>query len=233
MEAIILAGGLGTRLKEAVPDLPKPLAPINGSAFLDILLKQLSLFQIISKAILAVGYRANQIIDHYAQYKSLIPLAFSLEETPLGTGGAIKKALSLTTSELVLILNGDSYLDFSLSALIHKQQEMDADIVFTSLEVEDVSRYGKLVIDKENNRILSFEEKSAQKEKGSISGGVYLAKRSIFNSLSFGDVFSLEKDLFPSLLQKKIYTSPCAGTFIDIGTPDSFKRAQTLLNQLA
>lgn len=231
MDCIILAGGLGTRLRESVPHLPKPLAPINGSAFLTILLKQLTQMPELTKAVLAISYKASLIINFFEKNPAPLPLAFSVEETPLGTGGALKKALSQTTSEYVLALNGDSYLAFSLSTLLEKQKKHNADIVLACIEVEDASRYGKLQIDEKDGRIESFHEKSQRKERGFVNAGVYLMKRSLLDSFASETVFSLEKDVFPQLTEKKMYTCKMNGTFIDIGTPNSFAIAQSLLHE--
>lgn len=218
IDVIILAGGLGTRLRDTVPDLPKPLAPINGRPFLDILLNQIKPLP-ISKTILAIGYRATQIIDYYKSSS----LEFSIEDTPLGTGGALKKALEKSVAPYLLVMNGDSYLDFSLQALLQK----NADLVIACREVENASRYGKIKIEA-NGRISSFSEKSPIQEKGIINGGIYLMKRNLLDA--FEGVFSLEQDVFPKILEKDVYATLCHGKFIDIGTKDSFFEAQTLLS---
>ena len=216
IESIILAGGLGTRLRECVPDLPKPLAPINGAPFLDILLKQLETFP-VSKIVLAVGYKAECIQDAY-KGRSLI---FSVEDEPLGTGGALKKALALTSSEHVLALNGDSFLDIDFTAFWQQHQETRADLTLACLSMEN-ERYGSVSFEEDTRRIRSFTEASSW-----INGGVYLMQRDLLKE--FPPFFSLEKEAFPALLHKNLYGFPCKGTFIDIGTKSSFCEAQQLL----
>jgi D-glycero-alpha-D-manno-heptose 1-phosphate guanylyltransferase len=217
IESIILAGGLGTRLRECVPDLPKPLAPINGTPFLDILLKQMRTFP-VSSIVLAVGYKAEHIQDHYKGHS----LIFSVEDKPLGTGGALKKALALTTSDHVLVLNGDSFLDIDFAAFWQQHQETRADLTLACLKMEDAGRYGSVSFEEDTGRIRSFTEPSSW-----INGGVYLMQRDLLKA--FPDSFSLEKEAFPALLHKNLYGFPCEGTFIDIGTKSSFCEAQQLL----
>ncbi|PIS03459.1 MAG: hypothetical protein COT85_00050 [Chlamydiae bacterium CG10_big_fil_rev_8_21_14_0_10_42_34] len=224
IDCIVLAGGLGTRLKETVPDKPKPLAPIQGTPFLDLLLNQLPF---ASKIVLAVGYKASQIIDYYTN--SPLPLDFSIETTPLGTGGAIKHALQKTTTNDLLVLNGDSFLNLSFEPFIKAHQNANADLTIASVHVENASRYGRLTLDSQTNKIVGFQEKSLNVEPGWINAGIYLMKRDLFENLDLGPTFSLEKEVFPHLLNKNVLSYPCSGTFIDIGTKESYLQAQQLL----
>ena len=226
MDAVILAGGLGSRLKEVISDLPKPLAPIQDKPFLDILLAQLDTFEMISKVILAVGYRADQVISYYEKRPQI---TFSIESSPLGTGGALKKALEGVSSEDVLVCNGDSFLDYSLAEMWERYRIADADIMMACREVEEASRYGQVDFDVESGRIVGFQEKSTEKLKGWINGGVYLMKRDILCDFPSDRPFSLEQEVFPKVLKKRMFGYPTAGLFIDIGTRESYSQAQEIL----
>ena len=224
MQAVILAGGFGTRLKEAVPDLPKPLAPINGRPFLDILLDQLGQIKEIDKVVLAIGYKAEAIVRHCsADYP--FELDFSIEDKPLGTGGALKQALNLIDSSDVLVMNGDSYLDFSFDKLQKEHEKRGANVTLGALRIEKADRYGFLSVDETTGEILSFSEKKEGVSSGFINGGVYLVKKDLFSP--FEEVFSLEKDFFPRIINR--FACIFDGAFIDIGTPDSFTQAQEVL----
>lgn len=214
-DCIILAGGLGTRLKETVPDLPKPLAPIRGRPFLDILLSQLQPLP-LKKIILAIGYKAEHI---QAYYKDTVQ--FSIEEQPLGTAGALFQALKKTTTPYVLVLNGDSYLEFSFPDM----QKPGADLVIACIERENGSRFGQIAVDQEG-RIRAFTEKSSC-TSGLVNGGIYWMRRDLLQD--FPHAFSLEKEVFPAILDRQVFASICRGKFIDIGTKESFFEAQKIL----
>ena len=221
MDAIILAGGLGKRLRDIVSDVPKPLAPIQGKPFLDILLAQLD--NRVERVILAIGYQSEKIKEYYRNAS----LIFSEEEVPLGTGGALKQALQLAHSSLVLVMNGDSYFDVDLESMLAFHLASQAHLTLACREVEDVSRFGSISFD-ENQRISAFREKEAGAGKGWINGGIYLMDKNLLDS--FPDTpFSLEQEGFPHLLKKRVFAYPSAGKFIDIGTRDSYYQAQELL----
>ena len=226
MDAVILAGGLGSRLKEVVSELPKPLAPIHDKPFLDILLAQLDASEMVSKVILAVGYRADQVVSYY---KNRPNITFSIEASPLGTGGALKKALDGVSSEDLLVCNGDSFLEYSLAEMWQSYRAANADFLMACREVEEASRYGQVDFDGESGRILGFQEKSTEKLKGWINGGVYLMKRDLLRDFPSDHPFSLEQELFPKLLKKRMFRYPVSGLFIDIGTKESYFQAQEIL----
>jgi D-glycero-alpha-D-manno-heptose 1-phosphate guanylyltransferase len=232
MECIILAGGLGTRLKDILPDIPKPLAPINGIPFLDLLIKQVSAFKAIDKIILAIGYKADAIIKHIEEKTWSLPIEFSQEETPLGTGGALKKALKLCKQDTVLALNGDSYLALDFDSFLKHHVKNHADITLAYTETDNASRYGQIMIDSTSQRILAFHEKDAKISKGFINGGIYLMRKNIFDRLSLPDSFSIEKDAFVKFLKYNFLGFFCSGTFIDIGTKESYLKGQTILKKI-
>ncbi len=230
MDCIILAGGKGTRLKQTVPNVPKPLAPIQNKPFLELLLNQLVKSTLINKVILSLGYRASVIIDYCKGKAFPFSIEYSIEKTPLGTGGAVKKAAPFTTSTQVLVINGDSFFDIDLIDFKNTHNKTNADLTIASAYVEDASRFGKVLMNSDN-KILQFEEKPPQ-SSGFINGGMYLFQKKLFEDFPLKDAFSLEKDFFPKLLKKNIIGYPAKNLFMDIGTKDSYLLAQTQLGKL-
>jgi D-glycero-alpha-D-manno-heptose 1-phosphate guanylyltransferase len=224
-EAIILAGGFGTRLQEVLPDLPKALAPINGRPFLDYQFDYLDVFG-INHIILSVGYMHEKIIGHYGnQYKD-IKLDYAIETEPLGTGGGLLLAMQKVEGNSVIVLNGDTFfmIDFKKFVDIHRAKESKLSIILR--EVVDVSRYGSVERD-ENKLITGFFEKSKKKGTGYINGGIYLINKAFFLSHNLPEKFSLEKDFFEKIYQNhKILGILCRQYFIDIGIPSDYQRAQ-------
>ncbi|HAH33126.1 MAG TPA: D-glycero-D-manno-heptose 1-phosphate guanosyltransferase [Elusimicrobia bacterium] len=229
IDTIILAGGKGTRLSGLLPDIPKPMAPINGIPFLDILLSQLNTCPHITKVILAVGYKSETIIS---RYKTSIAYNFSIlfseEKSPLGTGGAIKKASALANTEDVLVLNGDSYIDLDIERLINSHISDKAAITVVLKKLSGANRYGNVKVD-ERRRIISFEEKNGLNHTGLINAGVYLVKRNLFSGVDEDHEISLERQILPDLIKSGMYGYIADGAFIDIGIPADYKRAQTEL----
>lgn len=227
MEAIILAGGLGTRLKEVVGQRPKALALINGRPFLDLLFKQLESFHMISKVVLALGVGAEAIIAHCKEKKDV---DFSIENTPLGTGGALLYALNKVKTEPFLVINGDSYLDFSLEKLLMQHGNLQADMTLACVEVSNSSRFGALNFDSKTKRLYGFAEKERQKtQQGWINAGVYLMNRALLNSFPHRFPLSFEREVIPALLKKEVMVYSCSGLFVDIGTKESYFAAQHIL----
>ena len=224
MDCIILAGGLGTRLRSVVPHLPKALAPIQGVPFLNLIVRQLILSNSISKITLALGYLAEQVMDAFKNVP--FPIDYSYEELPLGTGGATLKAMKKTTSDPVFVINGDTYLDISLSQMLAFHRTKEAGATLACQKVENADRYGTLELSPPG-QILGFKEKGSK--EGVINCGFYLFNRSLFENLPFGESFSLEHDAFPHFLKYKMVGFYSEGAFIDIGTPESFARSQELL----
>lgn len=230
MEAIILAGGLGTRLQQTVPGVPKALAPILGIPFLKILLQQLDESRFFSKVILALGHRAQQIEEAITPIYSF-KLVYSVETDPLGTGGAILHALPRIEGETFFVCNGDSYSDISFASFYAFHKTKKGELSLVCRELEDTSRYGSILFDEEL-RVLQFNEKSSAIAKGWISCGMYLFEKKIFAPFK-QSCSSLEKDLFPHFLSHKIFAYPHTGSFIDIGTKDSYEMAQEYLKPQA
>nr|WP_294795887.1 nucleotidyltransferase family protein [uncultured Mucilaginibacter sp.] len=226
MEVIILAGGLGTRLREVVKDVPKPMAPINGKPFLEHLLNWLLAYP-VKKIVFSVGYKAEVIQDYFGNSYGNINLSYSIEDNPLGTGGAIKHAMKDIADEQVLIVNGDTYFPIDINRLYADQAETKGEITLAVTEMKQFDRYGS--INMEGNNIESFNEKQ-YKDSGIINGGIYLINRSFFNSLDLPEVFSFEKEI----LERYAGAGKLKGvifddSFIDIGVPEDYNKACSTL----
>jgi len=222
MTAIILAGGLGTRLRSVIKDLPKCMAPINGVPFLSYILKKLSLSG-FKKVILAVGYLKESIIDYYGFNFENIIIQYSIEDEPLGTGGAIFKASKLVYDDYFFVLNGDTYFDLDFESMVRNK----SNLLIASKKTNDVSRYGSLII--ETNIVKAFGEKGGT-GVGIINGGIYLIKKAYLSSFTFPNKFSFEKDFLEMNLEFNQFTTLTFDNFfIDIGIPSDLKLAQSLL----
>jgi len=231
IDAIILAGGKGTRLRSVVSDLPKPMAPINGKPFLDILLSQLNNAGCIKNVILAVGYKAEAIINRYRNCSDYnFNIVFSVEKELLGTGGAIKKALAAVETENVLVLNGDSYVAVNIRALIMDHIDNNSSITLVLNEVEHADRYGIVSVGRDR-RILSFEEKQTGRS-GLINTGIYLFKRSLFDDIDGNRFISFEREILPKLVNDNSRGFITDGIFIDIGLPESYRIADEYLKEI-
>jgi D-glycero-alpha-D-manno-heptose 1-phosphate guanylyltransferase len=224
-EAIILAGGLGTRLKDTLPDIPKSLAPVNGRPFLEYQLEYLDRWG-FGKVVLSVGHLHDQVIRKIGNRYKSIEVEYSIEEEPLGTGGATLKALQHIESYLVFILNGDTYFDVNLQRLYDFRQIKEADLCMTIRYENDTKRYGSVEFDN-NNRIVKFFEKGEGPGEGYINGGVYLARKDYLLRFGFPEKFSLEKDFFQKYyLTEEFYALRCFSYFRDIGIPEDLQKAQ-------
>ena len=225
-DAIILAGGLGTRLRKVFPDLPKPLAPVNGEPFLTILLRQLKTFG-VERVVLAVGYKAESVMAAYSDRSDYgLEIAFSVEPEPLGTGGAIKRALALTRGPEVLVLNGDSYAEVSPDAFYAFHKDRRSLFTLALRRVNDTGRYGRVETDA-SGKILSFAEKAAG--SGLVNAGIYLASRAVFSGVPEDKKISLENAILPALAGHGAYGFETSGLFIDIGLPETYKIADSYL----
>ena len=216
---IILVGGLGTRLRAAVPDLPKPMAPVKGKPFLEYLVTRL-VSRGFSRIILAVGYKGEMIESHFrdgARFHAAI--SYSREETPLGTGGAVREAMSLADAPDYLVMNGDTFVDVDFGALLSFHREKAALASITVLFRPDTSRFGTIEFDGDG-RIGGFKEKASRSE-GYINAGVYALSRQILPLMPEGP-FSLEKDHFPFLTGRGFFALPMDGYFVDMGTPSDY-----------
>jgi D-glycero-alpha-D-manno-heptose 1-phosphate guanylyltransferase len=226
MEAIILAGGFGTRLRPAISDLPKSMAGINGRPFLEYLLDRL-IQNHVRHVILSVGYMHEQISGYFGTTYKNLQISYAIEAKPLGTGGGIKLALEQAKSDHVLVLNGDTLFMLDLGVFNDFHMNHKSSFSLALRQVDDTGRYGSVRID-ENKRIAGFYEKSASGKRGYINAGVYLISRKYFSELPLPEVFSLEKDfLEKEYVKGQFYGFACSDYFIDIGIPEDYSRAQT------
>ena len=222
MEAVILAGGFGTRLRTVVKDVPKPMAPVAGKPFLEILLLRLSQ-RGFNHVVLSLGYLSDVIIRHFGGRAFGMQLTHVVEDEPLGTGGAVRLALSRCDERHVYIFNGDTFLDLEIPDLERLWQLRQEPIV-VAREVDDAARYGHLEI--ENGHIRRFAEKG-RSGPGLINAGSYVLPRDALRQFELNRPFSLEQDFLSPSAQKiplRVFVSQ--GYFIDIGIPEDFARAQ-------
>jgi D-glycero-alpha-D-manno-heptose 1-phosphate guanylyltransferase len=227
IRGFVICGGLGTRLRSIVADLPKSMALISGTPFLRLLLDRLK-SQGINDVILGTGYMAEKIESYFQSGDKFgMCIRYSREHEPLGTGGALKLAEPLI-SDPVLVLNGDSYVEWTLKPMLELFSAKDADLVLVLQAVADVTRYGSVAVN-DDGQVTEFIEKGSRTGPGLINAGVYLLRKGIVRDLPAGTPISLEREVFPRLLERRIYGLISTGLFIDIGIPDDFKRAQTLL----
>jgi D-glycero-alpha-D-manno-heptose 1-phosphate guanylyltransferase len=226
-EAIILAGGLGTRLRSAVPDLPKCMAPVNGKPFIAYVIDYL-LQQGVEKFIFSLGYKHEAITQFINEQNSTLNVQYSIEEEPLGTGGAIRFACLKTTEEDVIVTNGDTIFKANLEAVASAHRVNDADCTLSLKPMKNFNRYGVVELN-EDCSIKSFKEKQ-QYEAGLINGGLYLLNTKRFLSEFLPLKFSFEKDYLERFYtQRKMYGVVQDAYFIDIGIPEDYTRAQTEL----
>lgn len=227
IEVLILVGGFGTRLREVVRDVPKPMAPINGIPFLEILVKKLKKegFQNIC---LLTGYLAQVIENHFGDGSTLgLNIRYSNEDTPLGTGGAIRQAIEGSSYDHFMILNGDTFFAIKYRSFVNESFGEKISIALKLMLEAD--RYGTVEIDPLNLKIKKFIEKTKTPNSNLINAGVYFCTREIINIFPVQSTFSLEADfLSVNTEEKKIKAIIYDGEFIDIGIPNDYKRAQEL-----
>ena len=226
MEALILAGGFGKRLQGVVGNVPKPMAPVNNRPFLDYLLEYL-LENGVKRVILSVYYKYELIKNYYGSNYKGMPIFYSIDNAELGTGGAIKNALTLANDENLFVINGDTYFKVNLSCLFKEHIAKNNDITLSLKPMSNFSRYGFVETDP-NGSILSFNEKE-YRDYGEIDGGIYLIKKNIFCGFESGNNFHFNGFIVNNLKNIKVGSHLCDGLFIDIGTPDDYSKAQVLL----
>ncbi|MCK9206490.1 MAG: nucleotidyltransferase family protein [Salinivirgaceae bacterium] len=229
-EAIILAGGLGTRLKGVINDIPKPMAPVDGKPFLEYVLRYLNRFP-IDKVILAVGYKHEVIESVFGDEFLGMSIEYAIEKEPLGTGGAIANALKLAIGDDVFLLNGDTFFDVNLEALYTHHQLSGSQLTLSLKQMKNFDRYG--TVELKGTQIVAFNEKKSVKQ-GLINGGVYVLNKGMFSNPLLPTKFSFEKDIMEQgVMQFDMQAYFSDGYFIDIGIPEDYERAQRELpNQL-
>lgn len=224
-EAIVLAGGFGTRLRAVVGDVPKPLAPVAGRPFLAWLLDRLAATG-IRRCILATGYRSGSIELAIGSDWRGMEVAYSVETEPLGTGGAIRLAAGRLQGDAAHVLNGDTWLEYDPAALEAAALEADAPMAIALAHVEDVARYGAVDIDR--GRVAGFREKG-EAGAGWINAGCYFLRAEALAALPAEDAFSFEQAVLqPRVRAGAVAALTATAGFIDIGVPGDYARAQAL-----
>lgn len=224
-EAIVLAGGFGTRLREVVPDWPKPMAPIAGRPFLEILLGSLA-SKGFSRVVLSLGYMAEKISNHFGSRFAGMDLDYVVEDSPLGTGGAVRLAMTRCTRDHVFVLNGDTFLDLEASA-IDEFWLARRNPLIVARQVTDTARFGRLLV--QDDLVRGFTEKGVS-GPGLINGGCYVFDRKQLDHFELNQPFSLEADFLAHAVQTMpVNVFVTGGHFIDIGVPEDYQRAQTEL----
>lgn len=224
--AVVLAGGLGTRLRSVVADRPKVLADVGGRPFLTYLLDFLARHG-FRRAVICTGYMAGAVRAALGETYRGVALDYSEETVPLGTGGALRLALPLVDSPRVFVMNGDSYCDADARAFVRScAAETDSpagDLVV--VRQNDTGRFGRVLFD-DRGRVTAFEEKGRSAGPGWINAGLYLLSRPLLESIPAGRAVSLEREVFPAWAGRGLVAWPTDGAFIDIGDPASYAAAE-------
>ncbi len=226
LTAVILAGGLGSRLRSVIGNSQKVMAKVGEKPFVERIFKQLERVG-IRKVVLCVGFMSEQVQEYFGDKFGEIEIKYSIEQLLLGTGGALRFALSQIESDPFLVLNGDSFYDADLGEFFKAHQARAAAASLVLAEVPDTRRYGR-VDSNESDEITDFEEKGAVTGPGWINAGIYLLSRSVFEDVPKGHNISLERTIFPALIGNGFYGhhSSVKG-FIDIGIPESYEQAKS------
>ena len=229
---IILCGGQGTRLREVLPNLPKTLAMVDSAPLINHILDQIC-YTPITEVILCTGHLADQIIENIGFSYKQVKLVYSHETKPLGTGGALQNCLPYVSNEMTLVMNGDSFIDASLSDFIQFHNDAGAEVSMITKELDNPGRFGRVALDR-NDCVIEFSEKKPTKREGKsqINTGVYMMKKNIIEEFRGRDKYSLEKDVFPRLIERGIQAYVTNGSFIDIGTPESYYVADKFFSDL-
>lgn len=225
LTAVVLAGGLGTRLRSVVADRPKVLAEICGRPFITYLFDQL-LDARIKRAVLCTGYLGDRIQETVGNVYKSLTVGYSRELSPLGTAGALRNALPEIDDDQVLVMNGDSYCDADLSAFWkwHESIKPEGSLLLT--KVKDTSRYG-IVKTGPDGKVARFSEKGSNRGPGFINAGIYLLRKQVIFSIPSGKSVSLEHEMFPQWIARGLYGYPGEARFIDIGTPEDYVKAES------
>jgi D-glycero-alpha-D-manno-heptose 1-phosphate guanylyltransferase len=225
MEAIVLAGGFGTRLRPIVEGLPKPLAPVAGRPFLAILLEYLSR-QGFTSVVLSVGYKHELVQSAFGNAFAGISIRYAVEDEPLGTGGAIRLAARQCSGSEVFVLNGDSYVELEFGAMRAAHRALHSRLSVCTVRVVDVERYGTVLVS--GDRIAGFAA-NGKTGPGQINAGVYLLAGDLLEDMGLPEAFSFERDVLAARLDElRPMAFPTSGMFIDIGVPADYARAQRL-----
>jgi len=230
LDCLVLAGGLGTRLRSVLPSTPKVMATVGGRPFLEHVLMQLESMG-LRRCILCVGFLATQIKEHFAGQFGRLTIYYSEERLLLGTAGALRFASSMTSSDPLLVVNGDTLARFDLADFVqfHITQACPASIALA--QVPDGLRYGSVLLDK-RCRLTSFVEKGQARGPALVNAGAYLINRQLIESIPVGRPVSLERDVFEQMPADIAGFLRPNNKLMDIGTPDSLREAQHTLMEM-
>jgi D-glycero-alpha-D-manno-heptose 1-phosphate guanylyltransferase len=231
MKAVLLVGGLGTRLRSVLPSTAKPLASIGEGTFLELLVRQLR-NQGIKELVMCTGYLGDQVERAFGGGNQLgVSIEYSRETSPLGTAGALKlAAISLEGEREFILMNGDSFVEVNFHQMIEFHRQRDGCLTMALRRVDNAARYGTVHTDSEE-RIVGFNEKTGIELPGIVNAGVYVLNRRVLGAIPDG-TSSLERDIFPKLLKDGMFGFDKTGIFIDIGTPEDLSRAREINDQL-
>jgi D-glycero-alpha-D-manno-heptose 1-phosphate guanylyltransferase len=229
--AVILAGGLGTRLRPVIADQPKALAEVAGRPFLTYIFDQL-IGAHVREVVLCTGYLSEHIRAAFGDRYQGLRIFYSVEKAPLGTGGALRLALASFRSDPVLVMNGDSYCDVMLEDFWQWHQARPAVASLLLTQVSDTGRFGRVRV-AENGMVTDFAEKGAAGGAGLINSGIYLLGRGMIASIPVDTTVSLEREVFSRLVGCGLYGFATSARFLDIGTPDAYRSAATFFADIA
>jgi NDP-sugar pyrophosphorylase family protein len=227
IDIAILTGGMGTRLKAALPDLPKGLAPVMGRPFLTHLLDRLAVFG-VTRTVLCTGYLGDMIQSALGMSYAGIRLAYSLEPTPLDTGGALRLAFPLFHHETIMVLNGDSYVHTDLSVFRSWFRQCGAQAALLLAQASNASCFGRVQLGNDDE-IRAFMEKDGESCPGWVNAGIYLFAKSVIESIEPDCRVSLERQIFPAMVGSDLKGYQTQADLLDIGTPESLERAEQFL----
>jgi len=229
-DAIVLCGGAGTRLRSVTGNAPKSLASVAGRPFLELLLRQLRRYG-FRRAVLAVGYQKEMISSSLGGAAFGLQLAYAEEESPLGTGGAMRNAADFVQTDSVLVTNGDSYTDVDLSRFVEEFQKTKADFSVVVVPADGRGDIGSVLVDSDGKLARFAEKEAGIGAQYFINAGIYMVSRQLLQEIPAGVAISLEKQLFPGWLEtgKAMRAFHHAGSCVDIGTPERYEMAQRML----
>ena len=231
VDVVVLCGGKGTRVARVIGNVPKPLAKVNGTPFLDRLLSSLLASGRVGRFLLAAGHLGDQVRERYGSIGFDVPVKVIVESEALGTGGAIRNALGDIKSSTFIVVNGDSFTDFSMACFLDAHARSGSDISILVGEIEDAQRYGSIECDPATNRILHFAEKGAARTHGLINYGAYAFQRDWAIRSLIMQKFSIEEFFASNVSSARIFAHKVSSNFIDIGTPESFVQSQNFFTQ--
>jgi D-glycero-alpha-D-manno-heptose 1-phosphate guanylyltransferase len=228
--AVVLAGGLGTRLRSLVEDRPKVLAEVHHRPFIEYLLEQIMTAG-IKRAVMCTGYQGEKVRAEFGNHYQDLDLLYSHELVPLGTGGALRLAFPLIASDPVLVMNGDSYFNADIRDFCNRHTSAGSMASIMLAQVENTGRYGRIEINPDGS-IVRFIEKGQDIAPGWINAGIYLFSREFIRCIPPYRFISLEEKILPQCIGDKFFGFTYQGEFIDIGTPESYRQADAFMQPL-